>query len=63
MQDERSLAGCSDDVNMRRSMIVRINYDAQASEAENSRHFRTISKPKRLGKRRSSDAERLSKAG
>lgn len=47
MQDEH---GLSLDVNVRRSMIVRVYDHAKPIEAENGRHRRLATKPKRFGK-------------
>jgi hypothetical protein len=38
MQIENGLAAVADDVDVRRAMIVRVDHDAQASEAEDRRH-------------------------
>ena len=50
MQKKHRLFGRSYDVNVRRTMIVRVDDHAQPVDAENNRHCHTIAKPKRLGK-------------
>jgi hypothetical protein len=50
MQEEHGLSGRSLDVHVRWSMIVRVNGHAQPIKAENGRHYRLVTQPKRLGK-------------
>jgi hypothetical protein len=50
MQDENGLSDRSLDVNVRRSIIVRVNGHAQPIKAENGRHYRLVTEPKRFGK-------------